>query len=98
MKWLKEKFNKLFVGIEEEDYEITTHDIEDETIHNEIHQENKKNFVFPVIKDHEILQDQPIVKPMYEEIDIEPKLQLPSHLRQEGGISKVYDVRRDIIF
>ena len=91
MKWFKEKFNKLFLGIEEE-YEITIQDIENDKIHNESHQENKKNFVFPVIKDHEKLHDQPIVKPMYEEIDIEQKLQLPMHLRQEGGVSKVYDV------
>ena len=91
MKWLKEKFNKLFLGIEEE-YEITIQDIDNDKIHNEIHQENKKNFVFPVIKDHEKIQDQPIVKPIYEEIDIEQKLQLPLHLRQEGGTSKVYDV------
>ena len=91
MKWLKEKFNKLFLGIEEE-YELTPEDNEKINIHNEIQQENKKNFVFPVIKDHEKLHDQPIVKPMYEEINIEPKLELPVHLRQEGGISKVYDV------
>lgn len=91
MKWLKEKFNKIFFAIEEEEFEINTQNYEEELIHNERQQENKKKFVFPVINDVQKFSARTIDETLHEE-NKEQKLELPIHLRQEGGISKVYEV------
>ena len=95
MSWLKKQLSKLFHEVEEE-YEIDITQYNDETIHKEIDQQNKKPFKFPNLTDmkrEEVVQvEQATAKKEYSSFDEEGKIQLPQHLRQDGGVSKVYDV------
>jgi DNA segregation ATPase FtsK/SpoIIIE, S-DNA-T family len=95
MSWLKKQLSKLFHEVEEE-YEIDITQYNDEIIHKEIDQQNKKPFKFPNLTDmkrEEVVQvEQATAKKEYSSFDEEGKIQLPQHLRQDGGVSKVYDV------
>ncbi len=93
MKWLKKQFNKIFLTVDEDDIELEQWEIENQeaNISQTDAQQPKKKFVFPVVEDHEQFDKKPAT---YNETNhiVDGKLTLPTHIRQDGGISKVYDV------
>ena len=92
MKWLKKQFNKLFIA-EEEEYDKEQIDFEELEISDEQSQQPpKKKFVFPLVDDYEQFNKKSITKQPETNFPIEEKLSLPNHLKQDGGISKVYEV------
>ena len=98
MKWLKKQFNKVFFAIEEEDLEYYEEDVQiaqptEPQIHNEQqHIEQKKKFNFPLVKDEETFTKLPKEEDTETSYYENGKLQLPNHLKQDGGVSKVYDI------
>ena len=92
MKWLKKQFNKLFIA-EEEEYDKEQIDFEELEINQEQSQQPpKKKFVFPLVDDYEQFNKKSITKQPETNYPVEEKLSLPNHLKQDGGISKVYEV------
>mgnify|MGYP005609487745 FL=1 len=92
MKWLKRQFNKLFIA--EEEYEKEQIDFEELEIGDEQTSQHppKKKFVFPLVDDYEQFNKKTITKQPDTNYPIEEKLSLPNHLKQDGGISEVYEV------
>jgi len=92
MKWLKKQFNKLFIA--EEEYEKEQIDFEELEIGDEQTSQHppKKKFVFPLVDDYEQFNKKTITKQPETNFPIEEKLSLPNHLKQDGGISEVYEV------
>jgi DNA segregation ATPase FtsK/SpoIIIE, S-DNA-T family len=93
MKWLKKQFNKIFLAVDEDDIELEQWEIEEQEANNQQQntQQPKKKFVFPVVEDHEQFDKKPTT---YNETNhiVDGKLTLPTHIKQDGGISKVYDI------
>ncbi len=93
MKWLKKQFNKIFLSIEDET-DIEHWETEEQEVN--IEQPNphppKKKFVFPLVDDYEQFENKTTNNNDSTNYIVEGKLTLPSHIKQDGGISKVYDV------
>ena len=92
MKWLKKQFNKIFFAVEEEEHDLEQWELDEqeEQIEKEA-QQPKKKFVFPVVDDHEQFEKKKATSNETNHI-VDGKLTLPTHIKQDGGISKVYDV------
>ena len=91
MKWLKRQFNKIFSS-EEVDLEYWENEEYDENLEQENDiQPQKKKFKFPVVDDYEQFDNKTKTNNDTNYI-VDGKLTLPKHLKQDGGISKVYDV------
>ena len=91
MKWLKKQFNKIFSS-EEVDLEYWENEEYEENLEQEKDiQPQKKKFKFPVVDDYEQFDNKTKTNNDTNYI-VDGKLTLPKHLKQDGGISKVYDV------
>ena len=92
MKWLKKQFNKIFFAVEEEEHDLEQWELDEQEEQIEKDdQQPKKKFVFPVVDDHEQFEKKKTTPNETNHI-VDGKLTLPTHIKQDGGISKVYDV------
>lgn len=93
MKWLKKQFNKIFLsGEDETDLEYWENEEYEENLEQQQDtQQPKKKFIFPVVDDYVQFDKKTKIDNDTNHI-VNGKLTLPKHLKQDGGISKVYDV------
>lgn len=100
MSWLKKQFNKLFFAIEEDNIDgYDENEREEKTsqqpLHNEPQQprnEQRKKFSFPIIQDDEQFAERTRKQSTETNHYVDGQLQYPKHLKQDGGVSKIYDV------
>lgn len=86
MSWLKKKLNKIFFAIEDEELIESYDDADFEEVHPQ-----KKKFKFPNIAD---LENEPKIASDFLAEKEHEKVDAPNYMRQDGGISKVYDIEQ----